>query len=97
MFTGVCLSVRRGVGYLWSQVPSWGGGRVSLVPLLFGEVGYPGVWYGGGAVGDPGGRIYPGVRYLKVALGSFHSNYGSSSPLCYRDQWPENFPWIGCD
>ena len=40
------------------------------------------VW---GAVGDPGGRIYPGVRYLKVALGSFHSNYGSSSPLCYTE------------
>ena len=43
----------------------YGGGRVYR-----GEGKVSGVWYRGGAVGDPGGRIYPGVRYLKVALGS---------------------------
>ena len=60
IFTGVCHSVHKGgIGYHWSQVPSW-----SLVPCPFGGVGYLwshvpswGVKVSGGRVS--GDRVYP--------------------------------------
>ena len=67
MLTGVCLSVRGGVGYLWSQVPSGGGGRVFLVPGHFRRRGRV----------YRGDRVYPGPPgYNLVCLSAVRGRVG---------------------